>query len=57
MSKAYRHLYGALHGTAVRYAAEQRDLTASIAELREMADGRNDVSAEAAGMPVEADRS
>src|SRR5215207_5990947 len=43
-------LYSALHGTAVRYAAEQRDLTASIAELREIADGRTGVLAEAAGI-------
>src|ERR671911_174510 len=50
MSTAARHLYSALHGTAVRYAAEQRDLTASIAELREMADGRDDVVAEAASL-------
>jgi hypothetical protein len=39
-----------LHGTAIRYAAEERDLATSIAELREMADGRNDVLAEAAGI-------
>ena len=50
VSKVDRHLYSALHGTAVRYAAEQCDLTASIAELREMADGRDDVLAEAAGL-------
>jgi hypothetical protein len=49
MSTADQLLYSALHGTAIRYAAEQRDLTASIAELREIADGRNDVLAEAAG--------
>jgi hypothetical protein len=29
----------ALHGTAMRYAAEKRDLAASIAELREITDG------------------
>src|SRR5215207_4290986 len=50
MSGADQLLYSALHGTAVRYAAEQRDLTASIAELREIANGRDDVLAEAAGL-------
>jgi hypothetical protein len=50
MSRADQLLYSALHGTAVRYAAEQLDLTASIAELREIADGRDDVLAEAAGI-------
>ena len=43
-------LYSALHGTAIRYAAEQRDLAASIAELRELADGRDATLAEAAGI-------
>src|SRR4029453_4453454 len=43
-------LYVALHGTAMRYAAEQRKLAESIAELREMAGGRNDILAEAAGI-------
>jgi hypothetical protein len=37
VSTADQLLYGALHGTAVRYAAEQRDLSESIAELREIA--------------------
>jgi len=50
MSTADQLLYSALHGTAIRYAAEQRDLAASIAELREMAGGRNDILAEAAGL-------
>ena len=50
MSNDDRLLYSAPQGTAVRYAAEQRDLPASIAELREMADGRSDVLAEAAGI-------
>src|SRR5215204_541 len=50
MSTKDQLLYVALHGTAVRYAAENRDLTASIAELREIADGRDDVLAEAAGL-------
>jgi hypothetical protein len=34
----------------MRYAAEKRDLAKSIAELREMADGRDGVIAEAAGI-------
>jgi hypothetical protein len=34
----------------MRYAAEQRNLAESIAELREMANGRNDLLAEAAGI-------
>ena len=50
MSSADQLLHSALHVTAVRYAAENRDLSASIAELREMADGRDDVLAEAAGV-------
>jgi hypothetical protein len=45
-----RLLYSFLHGSATRYAAEQRDLAKSIAELREMADGRDNVLAEAAGI-------
>jgi len=50
MATADELLYSALHGTAIRYAAEQRDLAASIADLREMADGRDDILAEAAGI-------
>ena len=42
--------YSALHGTAMRYAAERRDLDESIEELSQIADGRNDILAEAAGM-------
>jgi hypothetical protein len=38
-------LYSALHGTAMRYAAERRSLDESIEELREIADGRNDILA------------
>ena len=34
----------------MRYAAEQRNLAGSIAELREMANGRNDILAESAGI-------
>ena len=34
----------------MRYAAERRNLDESIEELRQIADGRNDVLAEAAGI-------
>ena len=50
MSTADRLLYSALHGTAMRYAAERRSLDESIEELRQIADGRNDILAEAAGI-------
>jgi hypothetical protein len=43
-------LYSALHSTAMRYAAERRNLDESIEELRQIADSRNDVLAEAAGL-------
>jgi hypothetical protein len=43
-------LNSALHGTAMRYAAERHDLAESIAELREIADGHDEVLAEAAGI-------
>jgi hypothetical protein len=43
-------LYSALHGTAMRCAAERRDLAESIAELRQIADGHDEVLAEAAGI-------
>ena len=39
-----------LDGSAMRYAAERRSLDESIEELREIADGRNDILAEAAGI-------
>jgi hypothetical protein len=42
--------YSAVHGTAMRYAAERRDLAESIAEIRELADGHDEVLAEAAGI-------
>jgi hypothetical protein len=42
--------YSALRGTAMRYAAERRNLDESIEELRDIADGRNDILAEAAGI-------
>jgi hypothetical protein len=50
MSTKDQLLSVALQGTAMRYAAEQRNLAESIAELREMANGRNDILAEAAGI-------
>jgi len=43
-------LYVALHGTAVRYATDRRNLDESIEELRDIAEGRNDILAEAAGI-------
>jgi hypothetical protein len=49
MSTKDQLLYVALHGTAMRYAAEARNLDESIEELRQIADGRNDILAEAAG--------
>jgi hypothetical protein len=53
MSTKDQLLYSALHGTAMRYAAEQRDLAESIAELRKIAYGRDHVLAEAAGITAE----
>jgi hypothetical protein len=50
MSTPDQLLSVALHGTAVRHAAERRNLDESIEELRQMADGRNDILAEAAGV-------
>jgi hypothetical protein len=50
MSTKDQLLSVALHGTAMRYAAERRDLAESIAELREMAGGRDDILAETAGI-------
>jgi hypothetical protein len=50
MSTRAQLLYSDLHGTAMRYAAEKRDLAASISELRELADGHDEVLAEAAGI-------
>jgi hypothetical protein len=50
MSTEDQLLYSALHGTAMRYAAERRSLDESIAELREIADGHDEVLAEAAGI-------
>jgi hypothetical protein len=50
MATADRLLYSALHGTAMRYAAERRNLGDSIEEIREIAGGRDDILAEAAGI-------
>jgi hypothetical protein len=50
MSTKDQLLYSALHGTAMRYAAERRNLDESIEELRQIADGRNDILAEAGGI-------
>jgi hypothetical protein len=50
MSTKDQLLYSALHGTAMRYAAERRSLDKSIEELREIADGHDEVLAEAAGI-------
>jgi hypothetical protein len=50
MSTKDQLLYSALHGTAMQYAAERRDLADSIAQLREIAGGRDDILAEAAGI-------
>jgi hypothetical protein len=50
MSTPDQLLYSALHGAAMRYAAERRNLDDAIAELREIADGHDEVIAEAAGI-------
>jgi hypothetical protein len=50
MSTPDQLLYSALHGTAMRYAAGRRNLDDSIDELCQIADGRNDILAEAAGI-------
>jgi hypothetical protein len=50
MSTKDQLLYSALRGTAMRYAAERRNLDESIEELCQIADGRNDILAEAAGI-------
>ena len=50
MSTPDQLLYVALHGTAMRYAVERRNLDESIEELRDIADGRNDILAQAAGI-------
>jgi hypothetical protein len=50
MSTKDQLLRSALHGTAMRYAVERRNLDESIEELRQIADVRNDILAEAAGI-------
>jgi hypothetical protein len=50
MSTEDQLLAVALYGTAMRYAAEKRNLAESIAEIREMAAGRDDILAETAGI-------
>lgn len=50
MSTTDQLLYSDLHRSAMRFAAEGRNLDESIAELREIADGRDDVLAEATGV-------
>jgi hypothetical protein len=50
MSTKDQLLYSALHGTAMRYAAKRRNLDEAIEELRQIADGRDDILAEAAGI-------
>ena len=52
MSTGDQLLYSALHGTAMRFAAERRNLANAISELRELAGGRDDILAEAAGVTV-----
>ena len=42
------YLHEALPGAAIRYAAEKRYLAESIAELREIVNGHDDILAEAA---------
>ena len=49
MSTKDQLLYSALQ-TAMRCANERRNLDESIEELRQIADGRNDILAEAAGI-------
>jgi hypothetical protein len=50
MQRDMDYLYEALHGTAIRYAAEKRNPAESIAELREIANGHDDILAEAVGI-------
>jgi hypothetical protein len=52
MSTKDQLLYSAVHGIAMRYAAERSNLAESIAELREIADDRDHVLVEAAGITV-----
>jgi hypothetical protein len=50
MSTKAQLLYSDVHGSAMRFASEKRDLAEAITELREMAAGRDDILAEAAGL-------
>ena len=50
MPTSHGVLYSSLHGCALRYAAEKRDLAKSIAELRRLAAGHDEMLAEAAGI-------
>jgi hypothetical protein len=50
MSTKDQLLYSALHGTAMRCATERRNLDESIEELRQIADGRDDILTKAAGI-------
>ena len=51
MCTADHLLDGALHGTAMSYAAERRNLAESIEELRQIADCRDDILAGLPGSP------
>jgi hypothetical protein len=44
MSTPDQLLYSAVHGTAMRFAAERRNLDESIEELRQIADGNDGCS-------------
>ena len=50
MATADRLLYSALHGTAWRRATQRGSIGAAVAELQQIAGGRCDILAEAAGM-------
>jgi hypothetical protein len=50
MSTSDQLLFSALHGTAGRSAVDRRNLAESSDELREMANRRDHVLAEAAGI-------
>jgi hypothetical protein len=50
MSTKDQLLSVALHGTAMRYAAEKANLAEAMTALREIAAGRDDILAEAAGI-------
>jgi hypothetical protein len=50
MSTKDQLLSVALHGTAMRYAAEKANLAEAMTALREMAAGRDDIVAETGGI-------